>query len=517
MRRKKDHRAGRALLAGGIAACLWVVCTGARPQATDNEPVDRHGAADTGPALLTPDDVALREDLAWLVDRRVLGLPLSTWPLPAAIVQAAIAPTRERDWPALDADVLARVERAVARHTAPASAGLKVNTARHAALDGDRAARGAADASVGLRTHGERWSVRLQVNAHGHPLSHTKQQGSLDGSYAVLALRSTLPSFGAVDRWWGPGRYTSPVLSNAARPFPAVTLRRARDAAPGWGGLRWIGPWGYEFSLGQLQHYEPARPRMLGLRLYARPLAGVEIGLIRQIQWGGQGRPGGLSALRDALLGDSNIADPDLRASNDPSNELAGFDLRLSHLDAGGRAWVGHLQLIGEDEAHNLPSRYIMTAGLQLKHPWQGGRVEWSAEGTDTMNRRLLVREVSQLQPAYTHGTYTDGYYHQGLPIGAHIGGGGRIYTAGLLWVPDCASPCRRWRLTAFDARVSEAGREAVNASFGEPGDVHGLALRTESQAANFDWYLGLSLQRYRAGPRPDAGVQFGIEFPLQR
>lgn len=513
MRKGNDRRAARALLAGVVAATLSAVCPGASAQAAAGDPPQ----VAAGPVLLSPDDLGLREDLAWLVDRRVLSLPLTTWPLPSMMLESELANARSRDWPALDADALARVERALARHKTPATAGLRLNSARHPGLDGDRTASGAADAALGLRTHGERWSMRLQVNAHAHSLSKPGQQGTLAGSYAALALRSTIVSFGAVDRWWGPGRYTSPILSNAARPFPALTLRRARDEAPGPDWLRWIGPWGYEFSLGQLQHFEPARARTLGLRLYARPLSGMEIGLSRHIQWGGEGRPDGLPALRDALLGNSNIGDADRRSRDDPSNELAGFDLRLSHLDADGRAWVGHLQLIGEDEAHTLPSRFIMTAGLQLKYSWRGGRLEWSVEGTDTMNRRLGVRDVSELQPAYTSTAYPDGYYHQGLPIGAHIGGGGRIATAGLLWVPDCTNPCRRYRLTGFEARVSEAGQESINASFGVPGDVHGLSVRMESQADAFDWYLGLSLQRYRAGPRPDAGLQFGIELPLQR
>lgn len=511
MHDKKYRRAARAVLAGGLIAMLWAACTGA----AFGEAADNTGSF-AGPVLLPP-ELGLREDLAWLVDRRVLSLPLSTWPLPSATLERALAAATTQGLSAADAEALERVERALARHAAAVQVGLRVNTARHPALDGDRTAGGTADASLGLRTHGERWSLRLQVNAHAHSLSQPGQRGSLDGSYAAVALRSTVLSFGAVDRWWGPGRTTNPILSNAARPFPALTLRRARDDAPGPGWLSWIGPWGYEFSIGQLQHYEPARARTLGLRLYARPFAGVEIGLSRHIQWGGEGRRDGLPALRDALLGNSNIADPDRRERMDPSNELAGFDLRLSHLDAGKRAWVGHLQLIGEDEAHTLPARFITTAGLQLKHAWRGGRLEWSVEATDTMNRRLLVREVDELQPAYTHGTYTDGYHHQGLPIGAHIGGGGRVASAGLLWVPECARPCRSYRLSAFEARVSEAGPEAVNSSFGETGDVHGLAARVESQASGFDWYLGLSVQRYRAGPRPDAGLQFGIELPLQR
>lgn len=513
MKKKNDRCALRRFFTAGPLALMLVAALQAQAQ-TEEEPTA--AVSGTGPGLLSPNDLGLREDLAWLVDRRVLDLPLATWPMPTALLEPALAEARRRNWPGPDADALARVERALARQLLPASASLQVNSARHPALDGNASARGAADAALGLRTHGARWSARLQLNRHAHTLSRPAHGASLAGSYAAFALPGAVLSFGAVDRWWGPGRYTSPILSNAALPFPALTLRRTRDSAPEPGWLRWIGGWGYELSLGRLQHYEPARTNTLGMRLYARPFAGVELGVSRHIEWGGEGRPHGLSALGDALLGRSNVEEDDDR--EDPSNELAGFDLRLSHLDSAGRAWVGHAQLIGEDEAGGMPSRLIATAGLQLKHAWRGGRLEWSVEGTDTVRRRLLgLRSVPEKNAAYTHGTYVDGYYHQGLPIGAHIGGGASIYTAGVAWVPGCSSPCRRYHLTVFDGRVAEAGRQAINASFGLPGSVHGMALRMESAGADLAWHVGLSVQRYSAGPRPDAGVQLGIELPLQR
>jgi hypothetical protein len=34
---------------------------------------------------------------------------------------------------------------------------------------------------------------------------------------------------------------------------------------------------------------------------------------------------------------------------------------------------------------------------------------------------------------------------------------------------------------------------------------------------ACFDWNVGVSLQRYRAGPRPDLGLQAGFEMPIAR
>ena len=49
------------------------------------------GADEGGLSLLAPSDRGLRSDLAWLVDRGVLQLPLGTWPLPSSALRAAWA------------------------------------------------------------------------------------------------------------------------------------------------------------------------------------------------------------------------------------------------------------------------------------------------------------------------------------------------------------------------------------------------------------------------------------------
>ena len=113
---------------------------------------------------------------------------------------------------------------------------------------------------------------------------------------------------------------------------------------------------------------------MLGMRVYARPFAGVELGLSRHLQWGGEGRPRGTRALADAVLARTNVEDAE--RGSDPSNELAGIDLRLAGRSEGGWAWVGHAQLIGEDEASKLPSRRIATAGYSSSN--RGATAGWN-------------------------------------------------------------------------------------------------------------------------------------------
>jgi len=478
-------------------------------------------AADA-PSLLLPDDAGLRDDLEWLVDRGVLSLPLGTWPLPSMLLEAALG-QRPRTLPdAADADALARVRRALDHSRDPAHAALRLNSARHPALDDRGIARGSADARIGVRAAGAAdWSLRLELGGTAEALARGASQPTLAGSYAMLRLSDAVFALGQVDRWWGPGRYASPILSNAAPPQPALLVRRAIDTAPDAPALRWIGPWGYELSFGELLEFHPAHTKLLGMRLYARPWPNVELGVSRSMQWAGAGRPASWPALRDALLGHSNIDDPAQRGM-DPSNELAGFDARVAGALGNAASWAGYAHLVGEDEAGGLPSAWIGTIGAALKYAAGGQRWAWRLESSDTVMSRLwLLNPRSERhpepRPAYTHHIYADGYYAQGLPLGAAIGGGGRIATAGLALAPIGDPLLRRYSLALWSGRVSQTGAQAIDAAFGTPGRLDGFALAVQGETARaLRWNVGLSVQRYSAGVRPTAGVQAGIDVPLR-
>jgi hypothetical protein len=320
-----------------------------------------------------------------------------------------------------------------------------------------------------------------------------------------------------VDRWWGPGRYSSPILSDAAAPIAGVLVRRAVDDAPQSPLLSWLGRWGYEFSAGRLNHYDPSGTRTIGLRLYTKPWPNVEVGIGRSIMWAGEGRPDDLAALRDALLGRSNIDDPTLK-DNDPSDEVAGFDLRVSAPDPWGGTVVGTLQLVGEDEAANLPTKLFGTLGLQRKAVVGAQRVEVILEATDTMPSHLFGLRTQTPPPAYQHSVYTQGYYQGQLPIGAAIGGGGTLYSAGLAWTRIDDPQQLRVNAVVFGGRMSEMGHQPRNAMYGEPGKLTGFALGVDGETpAGFKWQLGVSMQNYPEGGRPRVGVLAGFELPIAR
>jgi hypothetical protein len=465
-----------------------------------------------GASLIDASERGLAADIGWLVDRGVLDLPVGTWPLPLAALQDALAKPRPVDVSEADVGALERVERALQRLGQPASAGLAVNSARHLQLSGESGPRARSTASVtAQRTEGS-VALRVRLNHEDRPIGERPDSLSLQGSYAAVPLGNAILSFGQLDRWWGPGTLTNPVLSNSAPPVPAVLLRRAVDKAPSISWLEWIGPWGYELSAGRLLQYTPRGANLLGMRLYSRPWRGVELGVSRAVLWGGEGRPKSLSSLGRALIGRSNPSSPG--EFDDPSAEIAGFDARLAVPLQAGHVIAGYAHIVGEDEAHNLPYKLFGTVGLQFRQALGSQRIDWTLEGTDTMTRgRLLRSGIRNEGPAYTHGVYVEGHHHLGLPIGAHFGGGGHRVTLGMAWTLPADWPVDRFALTAGRVRLVESDDDDTPALPARRTDD--LTLRLESQAGPGRWHLGVSLQDGALPGRRDFGVIGGIEWPL--
>ncbi len=467
----------------------------------------------TDARVLDAADAALAADVAWLVDRRVLALPVGTWPLPVAMLRRAMDMRTEGEAHPADIAALSRLRAALARLDAPAMAALRVNSARHPALDGADTPRSRADLRLTLQPTLEPIAVRLRVGADTDPLWRLRSRLSLGGSYVAAAAGNALVSLGLLDRHWGPGVMTSPLLSDAAPPMPALIVRRLEERPPALPVLRHLGPWGYELSAAQLQDYRPRNANLLGMRLYSRPAPWIEFGVTRHIFWGGRGRPRTAKSLVNALLGRSNIDDPAARGT-DPSNELAGFDLRLSRRIGERGVATAYAHLVGEDEAGHLPSHWLGLVGAQFKHALDDHRLEWTLEATDTETGRLFGAGDAR-GPAYRHNVYRDGYYHLGLPLGMHIGGGGRSISLGVAWVAPTGDALDRVSLVATAARVSEGGPDALNRAFGTPGRLAAASLRAHGALGAARWSLGLSLQRQAAGARAGAGIVGGIEWPL--
>src|SRR5206468_14437 len=85
-----------------------------------------------------------------------------------------------------------------------------------------------------------------------------------------------------------------------------------------------------------------------GIRLTARPLSHVEVGVTRMVQFGGEGRAETIHSFVRALSGRQQNVPPGTDAAIDSGNGLAGYDVRVRCPDVLRCAVYG--QLIGEDD-----------------------------------------------------------------------------------------------------------------------------------------------------------------------
>lgn len=464
-------------------------------------------------AMIEAGNQELRDDIQWLVDRRVIGyVSTSTWPIPVSALEEALATRKKKDLTRADVHAILAVRRYLddQRHS---NYGItaQVNTDSLPQLGFVNQSRAAATGGVYLQGGGDRFAGKLKVNGLLDPLTTKQSKVSLEGSYASARFLGQAVYVGQLAHYWGPGIDGSLNWGNAGTAIPGIGLQRAKQTAPSSDWLSWIGPWGYDIFLGQLQHDKTVPDaRVVNMRLFVQPIRGLELGASRFIEWGGKGRSNSWSSFWNAIKGDSN----DVAPGTDPSNELSGFDVRYTFLVAGNPLTV-YGQLTGEDEAGGLPSHYLAQAGMQFKQLAGSTRLQWYAEATDTTARRVFGIGQGMVGAAYSHSTYKDGLYHDGMPIGHPIGGSGRMLSAGVTVIPDDFRNFSRYSFRVMQAQVNP-GNQTINQVFPEQARWYGAEVSYSWRIRPATFRAGLAVLRRTAGNLDNGfSLKFSVDIPL--
>lgn len=255
---------------------------------------------------------------------------------------------------------------------------------------------------------------------------------ALDGSYIATRLGNWSASLGKVDRWWGPGWDGSLILSNNARPIPSISLDRRVPEAFETKWLSWIGPWSFHSFIGRMEKERTVpNPYLWGIRVEVAPtiLDGLEVGLFRMMQLGGDGRPEGFSTWVDAFLSQDNVGANSKYQdkSKEPGNQLAGLDIRWRPWEA---PFAIYGQLAGEDEDKFLPNALMFQYGIEGWFDLGGGTARFFTEYVDLTSTWWTgaphVRNVT-----YGHSIYSDGYRYRGRPVGHWADTDSRIMSIG--------------------------------------------------------------------------------------
>jgi len=420
---------------------------------------------------LAPGDVGMRHDLELLADAGIVKGPITQWPLPWPDIARDV--TAEVDLPGLGPGTQAALNRIRRAARAVMRTGELGRHSRIAGTNEPDALRGFArtpreqgEVEGGIDWTGERLAVRLQ--ATGVVDAEDDKTWRPDGSYVGVSLWNLMFSAGYMERWWGPGWDGSLILSSSARPIPALTIERNYSDPFTWPVFEWLGPWRASIMFGALEDHREDfdRTRFFAARLTFKPWQHLEIGLSRSAQWCGEGRPCNAGTFWDLFTGQDN----DQLPTQQPGNQLAGYDLRLSSpWRAVPIALYG--QMIGEDEAGALPSKFLGLFGAQFSGSVGQGSYRLRVEYAET------ACSFSHAEPefdcAYESLIYTRGYRFRGHGIGHAMDGDGRMTTIGAMYVdPSGAS----WDLRA---RAADLNRDAITA---EPNNaIAQLATELES------------------------------------
>lgn len=419
-------------------------------------------SATAGP-WLDPGDTGLRHDLQLLADHGVIGTPLTVWPLSWGDIAAQINGRDQVPEAAIGA--LARVRSRLRSEAlsgglhlgAEASLGTEARLIR----DFEDLPRQKGEIAAGLDWTGDRTAVRLVAQFVADPDDDRELRA--DGSYAGLALGNWMLAAAMTDRWWGPGWQGSMILSNNARPIPAFTIDRNSTAPFESKWLHWIGHWDFTTLWGFLES-DRAVPdaRFFGMRFTARPARWLEIGLSRTATWCGEGRPCGFDTFIDLLAGKDNAGD-NVSAEDEPGNQLAGYDLRLT--GAGFDVPVAlYAQRIGEDEQDLAPSLFLTQAGIET---WGGlgtlGDYRLYLEVADTLCGGNITGDGTP-DCAYEHSIYQTGMRYRGRSIGHSLDNDAEVWTLGAMLNVDAGNT---W---VASLAAGDLNRE------GEPGTTNTVA-----------------------------------------
>lgn len=453
---------------------------------------------------IVQNDENLRTDLNWLNQQGVIQISTSTWPLSGDEIQRALSQAKVSN--NAQQRVINSVQNALQADNATAKLGVHAETdlTKLPQSFGDQQ-KSQYQLALELNAGSESWDAKLRINGEKDPLIDNGHDANVEGSYIAGKLWNQWIIAGQIPTYWGPGKDGSLIRGDASRPVYGVTLQRAQQNAFETPWLSWIGPWQYQAFAGQLQDYKAIPDaKLVGLRLTARPFSALEIGASRAFQWGGEGRPESLSSLWDAFTG---AKDNGGTGEADPSNQIAGFDGRLFLQPLLNVPVSLYGQMIGEDEAGGLPSKYMNLLGADFSSSYKNLPYQLYAEWADTRTNGE-VKSIS-----YAHSVYKDGFYQQGFPLAHAIGGDGQMYSVGGDIRFDVMN---RLSGRALYAKVNQSNL-AINSAFPKQDTVKGLDV-------TWTHYMKPTLPLKINGwvsdsdlNGNDGGISLGVEIPLEK
>jgi hypothetical protein len=330
-----------------------------------------------------------------------------------------------------------------------------------------------------------------------------------DGTVVGCRLGNWRISAGWEPRWWGPGWNGSLIVGTNARPAPGLSITRNETTPSSLPVLRWFGEWRATVFLTRLEtdRRDVSRPLLIGARLSFRPHRTVEIGLSRTGQLCGRGRRCGLKTFADWFIAHDN---PNF-SSDPPGNQMAGYDLRL--VSPSPRVPVAaYAQMIGEDERHSLPSKFLGVLGAESWRPLRNGALLRAA--VEYANTTCGWARQDLFDCTYRQGTFNvEGYRYRGRLIGHGYDSDASVWSAKLLYTRPAGVS---FGVTLHRGTLNRGGAEPDPSNTVSPVRASYRAARVEASGrfGSMQWSAGVGYERVKprlGNDRDDLRVFAGL------
>lgn len=376
---------------------------------------------------INANDISLRADIQLLSSAGLIKTPITTYPLMWASIAPSINEIQLDNLTPSQKEALFNIQLSMKRATKQDSqTRIKLYTATNSRQFTSFANNNYEKSKFSLSHEimSNNWAGKLQLNVRNDFKEVPGDKNTnIDGSYIAYKMGNWIINYGMIDQWWGPSLDTSLIMSNNARPLPALSVRRNSSQAFESKWLSWIGPWNFTMQMAQLENErEIPDTKMWSSRATFKPLQKLEVGLSWSYMWGGKGQPNSYSTFFRGLLGQTecaggvSICDPSQESKL--GNQLAGYDIRWSDTFLN-QPYSIYAQSIGEDSSGRFKiSDKSYLYGLETHFSFLEQRVLANLEFSDTQANCGASGDTSQ-DCFYEHTVYFSGYRYFERSIGS--------------------------------------------------------------------------------------------------
>lgn len=233
----------------------------------------------------------------------------------------------------------------------------------------------------------------------------------LDDTYIQSTFGRASLGAGSIERNWSFSPNSSLILSKNARPFHSVYFKLVDNDGFNMNWLSAVKNTSIEMFNGIPESNEnPKNSMLFGLRM-TLSINDFDLEAIRTSQWGGNGHSYNSSIIPKVIFGNSN------EGNYANINQMAGIGLSYSSPKKTLPLRIFG-QVVGEDEAGNLPSCLMYLLGLEWNGPFFGKK---SNIGIETIDTTIDYTSNGNCGPntAYNNGVYK--YTNKRIVMGAPI------------------------------------------------------------------------------------------------